>query len=103
MNKLIRVFAALLTAIIAVAPARAADTDARAPELQGLGNIHMPVSARVPRAQIFFDQGLRLVYAFNHQEARRAFDEAARLDPSLAMAHWGIALSLAPNLNAPMT
>jgi hypothetical protein len=46
---------------------------ALAPELEGLGNLSMPVSTKVPRAQRFFDQGLRLLYAFNHQEARRAF------------------------------
>ena len=74
-----------------------------APELSGLGTAHMAVTTDVPKAQAFFDQGLRLLYAFNHEEARRAFREAARLDPSLSMAHWGIALTLAPNLNAPMT
>jgi tetratricopeptide (TPR) repeat protein len=56
----------------------------------------------VPRAQEFFNQGLRLLYAFNHAEALRAFREAARLDPTLAMAGWGQAMALAPNLNAPM-
>jgi tetratricopeptide (TPR) repeat protein len=63
----------------------------------------MAVTTENVRAQAFFDQGLRLLYAFNHDEARRAFREAARLDPGLAMAHWGIALTLSPNLNAPMT
>ena len=57
----------------------------------------------MPQAQRFFDQGLRLLYAFNHAEAIRAFREAARLDPGLAMAHWGQAIALGPNLNAPMT
>jgi tetratricopeptide (TPR) repeat protein len=74
-----------------------------APELRGLGTDHMAVTTSHPRAQAFFDQGLRLLYAFNHAEARRSFQEAARLDPQLAMAHWGEALSWAPNLNAPMT
>jgi pimeloyl-ACP methyl ester carboxylesterase len=63
----------------------------------------MPVTASVPQAQRFFDQGLRLLYAFNHAEAIRAFREAGRLDPGLAMAQWGQALALGPNLNAPMT
>jgi tetratricopeptide (TPR) repeat protein len=76
---------------------------ALAPELEGLGNLSMPVSTKVPRAQRFFDQGLRLLYGFNHQEARRAFREAARLDPALAMAYWGQAMALSPNLNAPLT
>ena len=74
-----------------------------APELTGLGTLHMPVTTSVPQAQRFFDQGLRLLYAFNHAEAIRAFREAARLDPGLAMAHWGQAIALGPNLNAPMT
>ena len=47
-------------------------------------------------------QGLNLAYAFNHAEARRAFREAARLDPNLAMAYWGQALVLGPNINALM-
>src|SRR5262245_36812383 len=74
-----------------------------APELEGLGSLSMPVSTTNPRAQRFFDQGLRLLYAFNHQESLRAFREAARLDPDLAMAYWGQAMALGPNLNAPMT
>lgn len=74
-----------------------------APSLTGLGAHHMPVSASDPRAQQFFDQGLRLLYAFNHAEARRAFREAARLDDRLALAHWGEAMTLAVNLNAPMS
>lgn len=73
-----------------------------APELRGLGSLQMRVTTAVPRAQVFFDQGVRLLYAFNHAEARRAFQEAARLDPALAMAHWGQAMTLAPNVNAPM-
>ena len=48
------------------------------------------------------NQGLNLAYAFNHAEARRAFREAARLDPNLAMAYWGQALVLGPNINALM-
>jgi tetratricopeptide (TPR) repeat protein len=53
-------------------------------------------------AQKYFDQGLRLVYGFNHEEAERAFREAARLDPNLAMAWWGVAFTLGPNYNLPM-
>ncbi|HEX6324860.1 MAG TPA: alpha/beta fold hydrolase [Vicinamibacterales bacterium] len=75
---------------------------AKAPLLTGLGDWRHPVSTRVARAQQFFDQGLRLFYAFNFEESARAFREAARLDPSLAMAYWGEAMALGPNLNAPM-
>jgi len=89
---------------VAGAPVPSApSTDALAPELSGLGTLHVPVSTATPRAQRFFDQGMRLLYAFNHAESIRAFREAARLDPSLAMAYWGQALALGPNLNAPMT
>ena len=52
--------------------------------------------------QKFFDQGLRLVYAFNHEEAIAAFTEASRLDPDAPMPYWGVALSLGPNINAAM-
>jgi tetratricopeptide (TPR) repeat protein len=75
---------------------------ALAPELAGLGNLEYRVTTSNPRAQQFFNQGLRLLYAFNHTEALRAFREAARLDPDLAMAYWGQAMALGPNLNAPM-
>ena len=86
-------------------PAQAAQTSATgalAPRLQNLGSHTFPVSARNRDAQTFMNQGLNLAYAFNHAEARRAFREAARLDPELAMAYWGQALVLGPNINALM-
>ncbi|HVW65004.1 MAG TPA: hypothetical protein VHB01_08315 [Nitrosospira sp.] len=73
-----------------------------APRLQNLGTHAFPVSTRNKRAQLFVNQGINLAYGFNHAEARRAFREAARLDPALAMAYWGQALVLGPNINAPM-
>jgi tetratricopeptide (TPR) repeat protein len=73
-----------------------------APRLQNLGVHTFPVSTKVARAQLFMNQGLNLTYGFNHAEASRAFAEAARLDPSLAMAYWGQALVLGPNINAAM-
>lgn len=73
-----------------------------APLLEGLGDHHFPVTTDVPESQIFFDQGLRLTYAFNQSEAPQAFKEAARLDPDNAMAYWDWALVLGPNLNLPM-
>ncbi len=72
------------------------------PLWENLGTLHYPVTTSDATAQRYFDQGLRLSYAFNHEEARRAFREAARLDPSCAMCYWGIALCLGPNINAPM-
>ncbi|HEY0872023.1 MAG TPA: alpha/beta fold hydrolase [Vicinamibacterales bacterium] len=73
-----------------------------APRLQNLGVHTFPVSTKNPQAQLFMNQGLNLTYGFNHAEAGRAYAEAARLDPSLAMAYWGQALVLGPNINAPM-
>lgn len=67
--------------------------------MSGLGDHHHPVSTTNSEAQRFFDQGLTLVYAFNHEEAIRSFKRAAELDPQLAMAYWGIALALGPNIN----
>jgi len=67
----------------------------------GLGNLHHPVSTHNPQAQQFFDQGLRFIYAFNHDEAARSFQHAAELDPKLAMAYWGVAEAVGPNYNDP--
>jgi tetratricopeptide (TPR) repeat protein len=67
--------------------------------MNGLGERRHPVSTRNSEAQRFFDQGLALVYAFNHEEAARSFRRAAELDPQLAMAYWGVALAVGPNYN----
>jgi tetratricopeptide (TPR) repeat protein len=73
-----------------------------APRLQNLGVHTFPTSTKHKQAQLFMNQGLNLAYAFNHAEAARAFAEAARLDPGLALAYAGHALVLGPNINAPM-
>ena len=70
-----------------------------APLFQNLGDLHFKISTANERAQAFFDQGIRLTYAFNHAEAHRAFMEAARLDPNSAMSYWGQAYALGPNIN----
>jgi len=67
--------------------------------IAGLGEVHHKVSTSNPEAQRFFDQGLALVYGFNHEEGIRSFNKATELDPQLAMAHWGVALALGPNIN----
>lgn len=67
--------------------------------MDGLGNLHYPVTTTSLRAQEFFEQGLRLIYAFNHWEAVQAFRTAIDLDPDCAMAYWGLALAFGPNLN----
>jgi tetratricopeptide (TPR) repeat protein len=73
-----------------------------APRLLNLGAHTFKVTTSSERAQLFINQGLNLAYGFNHAEAFRAFAEAARLDPSCAMAYWGQALVLGPNINATM-
>ncbi|MEM7581970.1 MAG: hypothetical protein AAF560_01200 [Acidobacteriota bacterium] len=117
-HRMIRASIVLLVAALGVSPAlaqhhnqhdpRALAEDPRlaqgqlAPVLEGLGENHFKVTTRSERAQRFFDQGLKLTYGFNHQEALRSFKEVARLDPDCAMAYWGWALVLGPNLNLPM-
>jgi tetratricopeptide (TPR) repeat protein len=72
------------------------------PLFDNLGSYHRPVSTGVADAQRYFDQGLRLTYAFNHGEAIRAFEQATELDPDCAICYWGIAYAYGPNINAPM-
>lgn len=73
-----------------------------APLFENLGNLHFGISTKDQKAQTYFDQGLKLTYAFNHAEAHRSFMEASRLDPKAAMAFWGQAYALGPNINDPM-
>lgn len=84
------------------APPATRPADRGAPLFDNLGHYHKAITTRSERAQRYFDQGLTLIYAFNHAEAARSFGEAARLDPTCAMAWWGIALSYGPNINKPM-
>ena len=85
----------------AASPAPAfADTEP--PLWTGIGSITWKITTANERAQAYFDQGLRLAYAFNHDEARRAFRMAQKLDPDCAMCFWGEALVLGPNINLPM-
>jgi tetratricopeptide (TPR) repeat protein len=72
------------------------------PRFSGLGSYRRPISTRSPAAQAYFDQGLLLLYAFNHDEAIRSFQQAARLDPDAAMAWWGIAIANGPHINNPV-
>jgi tetratricopeptide (TPR) repeat protein len=77
----------------------AAPGNGPAPLLNGMGHLHHAVATSNPLAQKYFDQGLTLVYGFNHDEAVRSFAYAAKLDPKCAMAYWGIALARGPNYN----
>ena len=80
-----------------------APVGAQRPAMQAnLGTHHYSVNAS-PAAQRYFDQGLRLFWAFNHAEAIRSFREAERLDSTCAMCSFGVALAYGPNINAPMT
>ena len=71
------------------------------PLFKGLSTWTHKITTSSPEAQQYFDQGLRFIYGFNHDEATRSFKEAARLDPNCAMAYWGIAFTLGPNYNLP--
>jgi tetratricopeptide (TPR) repeat protein len=87
--------------IEAAAPALAF-ADADPPLWEGLGSATYQITTSSAAAQTYFNQGLRLTYAFNHAEAQRAFRKAQKLDPDCAMCFWGEALVLGPNINLPM-
>ena len=67
---------------------------------EGLGSFHRQVRAS-PEAQRYFDQGMRFLWAFNHDEATRSFAKAAEIDPACASCYWGVALTVGPNYNVP--
>jgi len=67
--------------------------------LTAVGRQHHPIQTPSKEAQEYFDQGITLVYGFNHEEAARAFEKAAQLDPASPMPLWGIALAVGPNYN----
>jgi len=89
-------------AMFSLAEADPADQTAVPPLFENLGSLHHPITTTSEQAQRYFDQGLRLVYAFNHEEAIRSFEAAAQQDPQAAMPYWGIALALGPNINSAM-
>ncbi len=80
----------------------AAEQDAGIPLYETLGDYHREVRTTSPQAQAYFDQGLRLQYAFNHPDAIRSYERAIELDPKCAMCWWGLALAAGPNINSPM-
>jgi len=82
-------------------PATVADWARGAQLFQGLGNFHRAVTTSSPQAQQYFDQGMRFLWAFNHDEATRSFAKAAELDPGCAACYWGVALTVGPNYNFP--
>ncbi len=72
------------------------------PLFEGMGSHQRTVTTSSPLAQKYFDQGLVWMFAFNHDEAIRSYQQAAELDPDCAMAWWGIALSNGPHINNPI-
>jgi tetratricopeptide (TPR) repeat protein len=90
-----------LTAILLCIGAMVTPADT-VPLYDNLGDHHYAITAAEPEVQAYFDQGLRLYYAFNHAEAIRSFQEGRRLDPGCAMCAWGEALAFGPNINMPM-
>lgn len=90
-----------LLAFSAMAQHEHAIAPGTAPLIPNLGQLHHPISTSNPEAQRYFDQGLTLIYAFNHEEAGRSFGRATELDPHCAMCFWGVALAVGPNYNDP--
>ncbi len=78
------------------------NTDKQAPLFDNLGTLDFPITTNSELAQKYFNQGVILAYGFNHEEAFRSFEEAARLDTNCAMAYWGMAYVIGPNINLPM-
>ncbi|HEX8782765.1 MAG TPA: hypothetical protein VF764_05305, partial [Steroidobacteraceae bacterium] len=82
-------------------PATIAEWAQGARLFEGLGDFHRSVTTSSPLAQKYFDQGMRFLWAFNHDEATRSFAKAAELDPACAACYWGVALTVGPNYNLP--
>src|SRR5215210_2966974 len=79
-----------------------AQAGAATPLYDNLGTLHYAITTTSPLAQQYFDQGFRLIYGFNHDEAVKSFKEGVRQDTTCAMCYWGIAYALGPNINLPM-
>src|SRR5262249_12529591 len=94
---------ASLLALATVAALRPAEPkqEPAVPLFEGLGTYTRAVATSKPDAQKYFDQGLMFMFAFNHDEAIRAFRRAAEIDPDCAMADWGVALASGVNYNNP--
>jgi len=87
---------------MAAIPASIDDWAKGARIFEGLGNFHRKIATKSPEAQQYFDQGMRFLWAFNHDESTRSFARAAQLDPDCAPCYWGVALTVGPNYNLPV-
>lgn len=94
--------AAALALLAGLGRVGAAPAAPLAPIIADLGHHHHPITTASKEAQRYFDQGLMLLFNFNHKEAIRSFRAAAALDPQAAMPHWGEAFAYGPHVNAPM-
>src|SRR6476469_10556686 len=83
-------------------PGQPTAASAPTPLYDDLGTFHRTISTGSELTQEYFDQGLRLTYAFNHDEAIKSFKQAIQHDSTCAMCYWGIAYALGPNINAPL-
>ncbi len=92
--------AAMMAPSVPTPPAPA--DSAQVPLYTVLGTFAWPVTTSVAAAQAYFNQGVRMMYAFTPKDARRSFAEARRQDPACAMCWWGEAWAMGPYLNGPM-
>ena len=93
---------ALLLAAACASTPEPKHAERTAPLLDGMGDLHWPISTDSELAQRYFDQALTLAYGFNHLEAERSFRQAAALDDDCAICFWGASLVLGPNINDPI-
>lgn len=91
-----------ITTVAGRSAAQAHEQQGRTPLYDNLGTYHMAITTKSPVAQKYFDQGLRLTYGFNHDEAIKSYREGIREDSTCAMCWWGVAYALGPNINVPM-
>jgi tetratricopeptide (TPR) repeat protein len=99
MHRTLLTAACILVTAIGFAQAPPAPTPKPAELLAGMGSHHHPIRTSNVEAQKYFDQGVTLLFGFNHEEAYRSFARAAELDPKSPMPHWGMALALGANYN----
>ncbi len=97
-----RLYIFLLLLVVFLTGCSKDEPEKKAPLFSNLGNLQFQITTSSELAQKYFNQGVTFAYGFNHAEAYRSFKETARLDTNCAMAYWGMALVLGPNINAAM-